>query len=104
MLVFMNLYLIMNKFYTLKQDALLAMDFLEKGTGLNTSVKPHVILKSCDQNDESCGFDRISRPNGNGIKYQTSEMVSSPIYGLSDSEHPRNNSTFPNTQYVQAKS
>lgn len=67
MLVFMSLYLIMNKFYTLKQDVLLAMDFLEKGTGLNASVKPHVILKSCDQNDESCGFDRISRPNGNGI-------------------------------------
>jgi len=67
MFVFMSPYLIKNKYCTLKHDALLAMGFVEKGTGLNASVIPHVILKSCDQNDESCGFDRISRPNGNGI-------------------------------------
>ena len=67
MLAFMSLYLTTNKFHTSKQDALVTMDFLEKGTGLNTSVILHVILKSCDQSDESSGFDGILRPNVNGI-------------------------------------
>ena len=34
MLVFMSLYLTKNKFHTSKQDVLLEMVFLEKGTGL----------------------------------------------------------------------